>query len=63
VAFILAAPPGRCVSDELAQYAQRAFAQGIEMARFLLEVSGNTGRQHPRLHFRESCERAFASPD
>jgi hypothetical protein len=33
------------------------------MARILLEVSGNTGRPHPRLLFRESCNRAVASPD
>ena len=33
------------------------------MARFLLEVSVNTGRPHPRLLFRESCDRAVAGPD
>ena len=63
VAFILAAPPGRCVSDEPARRSHRAVAPRIEMARILLEVSGNTGRPHPRLLFRESCDRAVASPD
>ena len=62
VAFILAAPPGRCVSDEPARRSHRAFAPRFEMARILLEVSGNTGRPHPRLLFRESCERAVTSP-
>ena len=33
------------------------------MARILLEVSVNTGRPHPRLLFRESCDRAVAGPD
>ena len=32
------------------------------MARILLEVSGNTGRPHPRPLFRESCKGAVASP-
>ena len=32
------------------------------MARILLKVSGNTGHPHPRLLFRESCERAVTSP-
>ena len=62
VAFILAAPPGRCVSDEPARRSHRAFAPRFEMARILLEVSGNTGHPHPRLLFRESCERAVTSP-
>jgi hypothetical protein len=62
VAFILAAPPGRCMSDEPARCEHRAAAPRIEMARMLLEVSGNTGLPHPRLLFRESCARAVASP-
>ena len=33
------------------------------MARILLKVSGNTGRPHPRLLYRESCEGAAKSPD
>ena len=41
----------------------RAVAPRREMARILLEVSGNTGLPHLRLLFRESCERAVASPD
>jgi hypothetical protein len=52
VAFILAAPPGRCVSDEPVQLAYRAVAPHKEMARILLEVSVNTGRPHPRPLFR-----------
>jgi hypothetical protein len=63
VAFILAAPPGRSVSDESARWSHRAIAQRRKMARILLKVSGNTGRPHPRLLYRESCEGAIASPD
>ena len=63
VAFILAAPPGRYVSDKPARCSHRGIAARKEMARILLEVSVNTGRPHPRLLFRESCDRAVVGPD
>jgi hypothetical protein len=56
VAFILAAPPGRYVSEEPARC---VVIPRIEMARIPLEVSVKTGRPHPRPLFRESCDRAL----
>jgi hypothetical protein len=58
-AWASSTPPGRCVSDKSARC---AVAPRREMARILLEVSVNTGRPHPRLLFRESCDRAVPCP-
>jgi len=63
VAFILAAPLGRCESDASTRWSHRAFAHGVELARILLKVSGNTARPHLRLLYRESCDGAVVSPD
>ena len=63
MAFILAAPLGRCESDASTRWSHRAFAHGVELARILLKVSGNTARPHLRLLCRESYDGAVVSPD